>query len=121
MDVAINILPLKLYFKRPSGTSRGILKEKNSWIIEIVDNSDRRIKGVGECSIIESLSPDWNDSYVNSLNHLVQNPCLINDIENEWFDDKPSIKFGVEMALKDLQSIHSRQFFESNRCTNGVE
>jgi o-succinylbenzoate synthase len=121
MNVSINISPLKLYFKRPSGTSRGILKEKNSWIIELVDKVDPYRKGVGECSIIESLSPDWNDSYIESLNTLVQNPSLVNNIQSEWFDDKPSIKFGVEMALKDFETKNNRQFFESNNFTKGLE
>ena len=121
MNVSINISPLKLFFKRPSGTSRGVLKEKNSWIIELVDITDANRKGVGECSIIESLSPDWNESYVKHLSYLANNPELVNNLDDSWFSDKPSIKFGVEMAIKDLKTTGKRQFFDTNAFTTGED
>ena len=46
-----------LDFKRPSGTSRGILTQKKGWKLELT-NSDG-IKGLGECSVIPGLSPDY--------------------------------------------------------------
>ena len=44
-----------LNFNSPSGTSRGILKTKTSWFIIVTDQNKT---GVGECSLIDGLSPD---------------------------------------------------------------
>ena len=46
-----------LKFKTPGGTSRGILNDKESWFIVIVDGENY---GIGECSLIAGLSPDSN-------------------------------------------------------------
>ena len=59
-----------LKFKSPSGTSRGILKTKDSWFIVIRDQD--RI-GVGECSLIEGLSPDPIQTFEKTLNEVCKN------------------------------------------------
>ena len=45
-------------FKKPSGTSRGVLTEKKSWLIRLELNG---IIGIGECSVIPGLSPDYEN------------------------------------------------------------
>ena len=57
-------------FKTPSGTSRGILTEKHAWLITIKENN--RI-GVGECSIIPGLSPEFLD--FNQYESEIENVC----------------------------------------------
>jgi o-succinylbenzoate synthase len=93
------------YFKNPSGTSRGVLTEKHSWFIELVDESDLSIKGIGECSIIPGLSPDFIDfeSYEMKLKEVCQS------VDYFLFDfnllvDYPSILFGLETAFFDLKN-----------------
>lgn len=86
-------------FKRPSGTSRGVLTEKHAWFIEIWNKETPSIIGTGECSIIPGLSPDFEsfEDYENKLNQVCLNP-------NEDLEKWPSIKFGVECALLDLKN-----------------
>lgn len=120
MNLKIAIEPLTLHFKRPSGTSRGILLKKNSWIITIWDQNNAEVKGKGECSIIESLSPDWNENYVFNLNYLTAHFSELQNIDHPWFEDKPSIKFGVETALLDLKNGGKQILFPS-LFTNGEE
>ena len=45
----------RLQFKTPSGTSRGVLNDKDSWLIQMTRDGKT---GIGECSIIEGLSPE---------------------------------------------------------------
>ncbi len=45
-------------FKQPGGTSRGILKTKDSWYIILHNANQPGINGIGECSIIKNLSID---------------------------------------------------------------
>lgn len=103
-----------LHFKVPVGTSRGVLKTKDSWFLSVWDESNPSIKGAGECSIIPGLSIDpWED-----FDQILQ--ALVNDINNhEWWLKKglyeaPAIRFGLETALKDLQLGGKRILFPSD-------
>lgn len=100
-------------FKRPSGTSRGILHQKKSWFLEARLNNSDEIVGIGECSIIEGLSPDFinDEDYEKKLNELCENPEI--DLENF-----PSIRFGLECALLDLRNGGGRTYFK-NEFTSG--
>ena len=44
-----------LNFKTPSGTSRGILRTKETWFIILESNGK---KGIGECGMFRGLSAD---------------------------------------------------------------
>ena len=86
-------------FKRPSGTSRGILTEKHAWFISVWNENAPEIIGLGECSIIPGLSPDFVD--FDSYEQKLQSVC--EDLNSD-LTDWPSIKFGVESALLDLKN-----------------
>lgn len=73
MNASFEYTPLQ--FKRPAGTSRGILTTKHSWLIHLKHGNK---KGIGECSIIPGLSPTLiqlkrMNQYLKKLyNQLVQ-------------------------------------------------
>lgn len=104
---------IELKFKRPAGTSRGVLKTKNSWLIRLwrIENPDKI--GVGEASIIENLSPDWNQNYPNHLKEVINN--VNSHVENRFSELKsyPSIRFGLEAALINLEQKTERIYFPS--------
>ena len=119
---------LALHFKRPVGTSRGIMDIKNSWILKLTKDE---ITGVGEISIIEGLSPDFENS--ESFEKKIQEVC--EELEHgAWrctepvgvnmehglssLNTFPSIKFGVETALRDLQNGGKGIIFD-NDFTHG--
>lgn len=87
------------HFKKPAGTSRGVLHEKPSWFLEIWRKDRPNVKGTGECSVIPGLSPDYvnTDQYEQKLAELCNNPSL--DLS-----EFPSIKFGLESALLDVEN-----------------
>jgi L-alanine-DL-glutamate epimerase-like enolase superfamily enzyme len=102
-----------LIFKQASGTSRGVLHTKNSWIIELFDDANPTLVGKGEASIIENLSPDWNDNYENQLAEICKN---VNDhIATNFLklQDFPSIRFALESALLDLKNGGKEIYFPS--------
>lgn len=100
-------------FKRPSGTSRGVLTEKHAWFLEVSNSEAPEIIGIGECSIIPGLSPDFDsfEKYEAQLDALCEDLSL--DLSH-W----PSIKFGLETALLDLQNEGKRIIFD-NAFTRG--
>lgn len=91
-------------FKNPSGTSRGILTEKHAWFIEIWEDKNLNCVGLGECSIIPGLSPDFVDfeMYEAKLKQVCENISLqLENLAN--LREFPSILFGIETAFQDLQ------------------
>jgi o-succinylbenzoate synthase len=99
-------------FKTPSGTSRGVLTEKYAWLITIKENN--RI-GVGECSIIPGLSPEFLD--FNQYESEIENVCsnidyyIRNQQELLVF---PSILFGLETALLNLNQNRALIYFDND-------
>lgn len=89
-----------LNFKRPSGTSRGVLTEKETWFI-LLEKEGR--KGIGECGILRSLSMDDRPDYEEKLRWTCDNISLGPDELWESLRDFPSIQFGVEMAFRSLK------------------
>jgi len=89
-----------LEFKRPSGTSRGILKTKETWFLIIEHNGKR---GIGECGILRGLSADDRPDYEVQLQDTCQEigkGLAYLYAKNEEF---PSIQIGLEMAFKSLE------------------
>lgn len=102
-----------LNFKTPSGTSRGILNTKTSYFIKVWDSVFPSVCGVGECSIIDGLSPDNEDEIVTQLDKIVANPELLNrEYLNSLFY-LPALRFGLEMALLDLKNGGVKNFFRT--------
>ncbi len=62
-----------LQFKQASGTSRGVLKTKDSWFLILCDTDNPNTQGIGECSIIEGLSPDNLEEYESKLQFVCEN------------------------------------------------
>ncbi|AXG74676.1 o-succinylbenzoate synthase [Flavobacterium arcticum] len=100
-----------LNFKRPSGTSRGVLTEKETWFIILEQNGKR---GIGECGILRSLSIDDRPDYEEKLKWTCDNIHL--GVEQLWQEliEFPSIQFGVEMAFHSLESESPYLLFPSD-------
>lgn len=99
-----------LNFKQPAGTSRGVLKTKNTWFL-ILDNGEK--KGIGEINMFQGLSiddrPGFHEKLQWTCDHISMPPAEIMQELKEW----PSILFGYEMALRSLQSSDAFTLFPS--------
>jgi o-succinylbenzoate synthase len=100
-----------LNFKRPSGTSRGVLTTKETWYI-IIEKEGK--KGIGECGILRGLSIDDRPDYEEKLQWLCAH--IEDDINSLFTELKefPSILFGLEMALQSLDSKDPFVLFPSH-------
>jgi o-succinylbenzoate synthase len=99
-----------LNFKRPSGTSRGVLNEKETWFLILEDNGK---KGIGECGILRGLSADDRPDYEEKLQWVCANIHLGKEPLWEALLEFPSIQFGVEMAFQSLASENPFLLFPS--------
>ena len=107
-----------LNFKRPSGTSRGILKTKETWFI-ILNNNEKQ--GIGECGILRTLSVDDRPDYEEKLKWACQNIHLGVVVLLKELYEFPSIQFGLEQAFLSLQShtmfdLFSSEFTKGNQA-----
>ncbi len=99
-----------LNFKQPSGTSRGILKTKETWFLILNENGK---KGIGECGILRGLSIDDRPDYEATLGWTCKNIHLGLSMLLHKLKEFPSIQFGLEMAFKSLNSDTEFELFPS--------
>lgn len=99
-----------LDFKNPSGTSRGVLTQKETWFLLLEENGK---KGIGECGILRGLSADDRPDYEQKLHWVCQNIGLGEETLWNALTEFPSIQFGVEMAFMSLRSENPFLLFPS--------
>ncbi|GER60247.1 o-succinylbenzoate synthase [Patiriisocius marinus] len=100
-----------LIFKRPSGTSRGVLKTKDTYFILIKDEVN---KGVGECGLLRGLSIDDRPDYEEKLQWVCDNIHLGEKKILKELEEFPSIQIGVETAFLSLVSKDMFSIFPSD-------
>jgi len=99
-----------LNFKNPSGTSRGILRTKETFFIILNENNSI---GIGETGLFRGLSIDDMPNYEEKLSWVCKNiniglQKLLSELINY-----PSIQFGLEQAFLSLNSNNKFELFPS--------
>ena len=89
-----------LNFKRPGGTSRGVLKTKETYFLSITKSGKT---GTGECGLFRGLSYDDVPEYEQKLQWLCGNINVDRDVLKEELKHFPSIWFGFEQAILNLE------------------
>lgn len=100
-----------LNFKRPSGTSRGVLTSKETFFL-VIEQEDK--KGIGECNLFRGLSADDVPNYEAKLQWVEQHLHLGEKALLEELKTFPSIQFGVEQAFRSVAAPHWYELFSSN-------
>ena len=90
-----------LHFKQPAGTSRGVYTERKIWLVEV---SDGKTVGRGECAPLPDLSCDARADYGELLRRFCDEVERTGTIDYEAMRDFPSMLFGLETAMLALQS-----------------
>ena len=107
----IDIQERVLHFKQPAGTSRGTYTERRSWLVKI---SDGERVGVGECAPLLDLSCDARPDYADVLRRFCDEVEQTGVIDYEAMRDYPSMLFGLETALLNLQRVE--RLFDTAFC-----
>ncbi len=90
-----------LNFKNPSGTSRGILKTKETFFLKIEEGNK---SGIGECALFRGLSVDDRPDYEEKLNWVCENISVGKEKLLQESTEFPSIQFGLETAFQSLEA-----------------
>ncbi len=104
-----------LNFKQASGTSRGILKTKETWFI-FLTNGDKQ--GIGECALFRGLSSDDRPDYEKKLKWVCKHINKGFDFLIRELVEMPSIQFGLEIAFRSLNSEDNFKLFPSKFTEN---
>ena len=103
-----------LQFSRPSGTSRGVLKTKDSWYLILKSSPDDIKYGIGECSIIEGLNPENSSELDEKFDKLCQMINESDPVSNDFFSHHPSVRFAYETAIRDLDTGGAKILYDNN-------
>ncbi|GAA4463163.1 o-succinylbenzoate synthase [Nibrella saemangeumensis] len=123
MSLRADYLKYTLHFRFEAGTSRGILTEKDTYIIRIADDDNMSVIGYGECGPLKGLSLDDRPDFEEQLGQVCQDfnnldlqlfpfnvPIILNQLISQQF---PSILFGFETAMLDYLSGGHRIIYSS--------
>ena len=111
-----------LQFRFEAGTSRGVLKTKDTWFVQLWDKNNPTIIGIGECGPLKGLSPDDRPDFEEKLQAVCEkieslsaSDIALQTIQNHFnLHEFPSIVFGIETALLDLRNGGKRIIFPTN-------
>lgn len=124
MSIKANFYKHTLNFKFDAGTSRGVLKNKDSFFLKITNpNSD--FFGIGEAGPLFGLSPEFGEPVLLEITKLVDEINSSNDkikfIESkiEAKNLSSSLQFCLEMAYLDYcnqgkRLVFNNRFFNDN-------
>ena len=97
-----------LHFKQPAGTSRGVYTTRQCWLIHLTDGQNT---GIGECAPLPDLSCDAIPDYRSLLEKVCRDFCEEGEIDYDALRPYPSMLFGLETALLNLQ--HGDRLFDT--------
>jgi len=99
-----------LNFKNPSGTSRGVLRTKETWFL-ILEYQGKI--GIGETGLFRGLSIDDVPNYEEKISWVCKNIHIGLEKLLAKFITFPSIQFGIEQAFLSLESKNKFELFPS--------
>lgn len=130
MAIVVSFQKHILDFTFDAGTSRGILKQKNTWIIKLLDDDNMEVVGLGEAAPLVKLSiddiPDFDDRLEEICNEVSGHSIPQNENEIYSLLDRfiplefPSMYFGFEVAFLDLMNNGNRVIYD-NSFSRGEE
>lgn len=106
----LEFCPYNLIFKKPAGTSRGVLTEKITCFIRIYDEAHPTRYGLGEAAVFPGLSPEADGRYFYKLIELQTNIRLGKQTDLSRF---PSLQMGLEQAIRDFSGGCKGVYYES--------
>ncbi len=97
-----------LHFHKPAGTSRGVYKTHEVWYVRVSTVEQPEIVGIGECAPLPDLSCDYGDDYLVRLQEACNQLERTGVLNTEALRSQPSILFGLETALRQLNVLTQR-------------
>ncbi|WP_154857711.1 o-succinylbenzoate synthase [Cyclobacterium xiamenense] len=110
--IHVTIQPYTLVFTFDAGTSRGVLRQKQTFILRAESSAFPGLTGLGEAGPLKGLSPDDRPDFLQKAREILEG---ISDVSFPFdpekilqnlcampFEEFPSLRFGLETAILDL-------------------
>ncbi|WP_339921978.1 o-succinylbenzoate synthase [uncultured Cyclobacterium sp.] len=127
--VKCSIKAYPLNFKFEAGTSRGVLKEKITYFIQVTSDQFPGTIGIGEAGPLKGLSKDDVPNFfeeaikilklVEKMELQASQEVLLRQVNNMMLQDFPSVQFGLETALLDLINGGQRKLLDNAFYASG--
>ena len=111
----ITITSKLLHFLQPAGTSRGVYNTRLSFYLKLTSDEQPDVVGVGECATLPDLSCDamLPNEYERKLRTFCDEYERTGVIDYEAMRAYPSMLFGLETAVAQLNAKGSLNFFDT--------
>ena len=111
----ITITSKLLHFLQPAGTSRGVYNTRLSFYLKLTSDEQPDVVGVGECATLPDLSCDAMppNEYERKLRTFCDEYERTGIIDYEAMRPYPSMLFGLETAVAQLNAKGSLNFFDT--------
>lgn len=111
----ITITSKLLHFLQPAGTSRGVYNTRLSFYLKLTSDEQPDVVGVGECATLPDLSCDAMppNEYERKLRTFCDEYERTGVIDYEAMRTYPSMLFGLETAVAQLNAKGSLNFFDT--------
>lgn len=83
-------------FNFDARTSRGAMRERTSWFLELRDDANPVVSGIGECPPLAGLSPELDPQYEARL--------------EEWVSKFNTKKIGLCRSIGEVSALFEREF-----------
>ncbi len=119
--IELKLFPYDLDFKFDAGTSRGVLKQKRTYLIQLTDG---KRTAWGEAGPLKGLSVDDRPTVQEEMTSLLEQwssaqdfPATLAEVP-KWAQERipdslPSLRFGMEMAWMDYFNGGKRMIFDT--------
>lgn len=102
-----------LRFTFEAGTSRGVLREKDTYFVRIWDESTPQIVGIGEANVLKGLSIDDTADFEEHLKQILLK-FTHQTLQKEDVHHFPALAFALETAQKDWQNGGNRIIYHTS-------
>lgn len=113
MQYRYSIQERLFHFKQPATTSRGVYNTRLSYFVRFESLSSPGVCGIGECAFLPDLSCDDVPDYRDILEEVCFNVSDTGVIDYDRYRQYPSILFGIETALVQIETGGSMDFFDT--------
>lgn len=113
----------RLKFRFLAGTSRGTMKERDTYFVYLFKKDNNKIIGTGEISPLFGLSIDFLPNLEDIINDVCKRieSTIINSVD-DIFDlipaSLPAVRFGFETAFLDLKNGGKRIIYKNDFSLN---
>lgn len=115
-SLSARCFPYVLHFRFPAGTSRGVLRSKETWFLHLTRGN---VEAIGECAVFRGLSHDDTPQYARRLEQLCREVSRGILPNGKDLADFPSIRFGWECAIGRLEAAEQGREFLPSEFTAG--